>query len=393
MVAYTESSSVTLRIMERRSARVIADLDQFISCQWTERWRKHGSGQLKINAEDLKTEAVSRIVNGDAAVHIVREWQRPRDNGSIDIISDEVHGPILFYELDTDQGTWDLRFNDDRIYTAWRYIDTDAADSVDLGSVTAIEYIRSMLNSELLAPSVAARQIDVYAALAGATVGGGLVDLPVRWKRLDDIIEQACYLGDVGFVTKLNGSTVEFSAQLPTERTVGGVNAVVMNRDNAQAIIRARSDFRGVRNRITALGQGEGAARAVVTRSNTASITALGAREHVIDARDIDDTAGLNARGDAELQERIAPANTLEILGADRTFDVRPGHRITVEEYARTDSTSPDIGPVDILCVARTISLATNSEDGVRLQVGSEAPTGQSYTQSVEKRGQAAAFV
>lgn len=392
MTAYTESSRLTLRILERRSNRILADLNEFVDAQWTEYWRKHGPGQLRVNAEDLKSAAIDFIISGNAAVHIIREWQRPKNDGTVEIVTDEVHGPILFYELDTDTSVWDLRFNDDRIYTAWRFTDTDGADAVDLGSLTAIEYIRAMLNSELIAPTDSTRQIEIPAALGGLTTGGALVDLPVRWERLDDVIERACYLGNVGFVTKLNGTVVEFSAAPVVDRTSGGVRAVVMNRDNTDAIIRVRADFRGIRNSIIVLGQGEAAARTVVTRNDSESVTALGVREHAIDARHIPDTDGLNDRGDAELVQRVEAANTLEILGADQNFDVRPGEMITVEEYARRDSTSPDIGPVDILCVARTITMSSSTDDSIRLQVGSEQPTGQSYTRSVEKRAQAAAF-
>jgi len=371
---------------------MIADLDQFIDLDWTEKWRRHGAFQLRLDANTVPADVLPFITTGNAALHAIREWERPREDGTVEKVSDEVHGPILFHDLDADQELWDLRGNDDKIWTAWRFVDTDTFDRIDLGSITAIAYIRAMLNSELIAPSLAIRQIDIPVVLAGSTVGGALVDLPVRWKRLDDVIESACLLGDVGFQSVLDGTTVEFSALLSKDRTTGGIDTVIMNKDNTDAIVRSRTDYRGVRNRIVVLGQGTGSGRTVVTRSDAASQSLLGTREHVVDARHVNDTPGLNDRGDTELAERVDTADTLEVLGAERTFDVRPGDRITVEEYARADSTSPDIGPLDVLCVARTIRLSPNSEDAVRLQVGAEQPTSEKYTMAVEKRGQDAAF-
>lgn len=74
--------------------------------------------------------------------------------------------------------------------------------------------------------------------------------------------------------------------------------------------LRTKIDYAGVRNEIVVLGAGEAAARDVTRRWNTASQSAIGLRELALDARNLSTTAQYEARGDAELAKRLAPARS-----------------------------------------------------------------------------------
>lgn len=390
------ASRTTVRILERRSNRLIADLSGvFRSLHWTERFRRFGTGSFRVGAEDLPREAVVAIVQGNGAVHVVREWDELTPSGDVIPHVDEVFGPVLsatvrdgnFTVVKTDfsglrneivvlganeadlrdvtrrfdttsqsalglrelvidarhlsttaeyeakgdselaeklqpqreltsggdSGSgyeWELSFADNLVYLQWRHVDTDGEVNIDPGVVSAGEYIRSLLDSELLAPSISRRTIDVPAVKAGQTVVGGTVDLPVRWVNLADVVRQACIDGDVGIRSTVNSlKQIEYLVVPVRLRTSGGADAVIWNRENLQ-----------------------------------------------------------------------------------REFDVRPGDKITVTEYFREDSVSPDLGPIDILCVARTITVNPNESDSVRLEMGTEIPTDASLLMAVERRGQAAAL-
>jgi hypothetical protein len=114
-------------------------------------------------------------------------------------------------------------------------------------------------------------------------------------------------------------------------------------------------------------GQGEGAARTIVERSDATAITNLYRRERFIDARQLSVTASLQARGDAALQELavregmdIKPISTTWKATDGTTWDL--GDAVTIDIY-------PD-GGRQFTCDAIVTAVdVTVSADGVETVV------------------------
>ncbi len=372
----TESSEIIVRLLERKSNRTVAELSSWQSIKWTERWRRAGHGDIKVLADDVPAAAIQLLTADNLAVQIFREWYAQRSDGTESKLVDEVAGPINSYVYETGDGnSITLKFADNLTYTADRTVNTDGVANVDPGAVTAIEYVRSLLNSELIAPSDSDRAIDVPATLAGLSAGGSVVDLPVRWQLLSDAIEQACIAGEIGVRTRINSSgQIEFSALPVRDRTTGNADAVVISARNDGAVLKFSQDSRRVRNRAYVLGENEGAMREVETVTDAAFTTGDRLREIVIDARNLTTPAEYQARANTELSQRQESLRTIDVTEASREFNIRPGDKVTVSEWFRRDSSGPDI-VVDVLCLARTVSLTPGAVDKVRLEIGAEVPS------------------
>ena len=151
--------------------------------------------------------------------------------------------------------------------------------------------------------------IDVPTTFVSPHGIGSVLDLPVRWKLLSEVVRLACAAGAVGLKASVNSNLqIEYEV-LPLNDRTGGSNAVIWSRDNAEA-----------------------------------------------------------------------------------NWDVRPGDQITVEEYLREDSTSPDIGPLTQLCLARTITLSRGAPDRVRLDIGGEVPSEIDLIRGASRRSEEASF-
>lgn len=389
MPVVTRSSEVTLRVLERRSNRPVAEVPTWLGLEWTANLRRTGSGMLTVLMDDLPRDAIPFITSGNAAIYATREWWRPKPSGGSVLVRDEFWGRVGAFEVEADKGHLArLSFNDNLAYLTDRVVDCDGIARVDPGPVSAVAYIRQLLNRDLLAPTDGARALDVPAVLSGPAGGGGTVDLPVRWKMLSDAVERACYLGDVGVRAPVNASgQIAFEAFPVVDRTLGAADAVVLSQENTGSLLRVGRDWRAVKNRAIVLGAGVGAARAVTRRTDDPSRLSVGLRETVIDARHLSATDEYQARGDAELDERLAPGVVLEAHDADEPFDIRVGDRVTATEYFRTDSVSPDLGPEDVLCVSRTVRLAPGQRDLVRVELGSEPLMLAAYLRGMAEEG------
>ncbi len=372
----TESSEIIVRLLERKSNRTVAELSSWQSVKWTERWRRPGHGSIKVLADDVPAAAIQLLTADNLALQIFREWYGQKSDGTELKFVDEVAGPINSYVYETGDGnSITLKFADNLTYMADRTINTDGVANVDPGNVTAIEYVRSLLSSELIAPSDSDRAIDVPAVLAGLSAGGSVVDLPVRWQQLSDAIEQACIAGEIGVRTRINGlGQIEFSALPVRDRTTGNANAVVISARNEGAALKFAQDSRRVRNRVYVLGENEGSAREVETVTDSTFTTGDRLREMVVDARNLKTSAEYQARANTELAQRRESLRTIDVTEASREFNIQPGDKVTISEWFRRDSIGPDI-VVDVLCLARTVSLSPGVVDKVRLEIGSEVPS------------------
>ena len=82
----------------------------------------------------------------------------------------------------------------------------------------------------------AERQIDVPAVIGAYDGIGSTIDLPVRWNNVANVIREACISGSVGLRASVNDSNqIQYDVVTINDRTSGTTNAVIYNRDNADA--------------------------------------------------------------------------------------------------------------------------------------------------------------
>ena len=144
----------------------------------------------------------------------------------------------------TSQGTftWLLEFSDNLVYLSYRHIGCTGVANVDPGNVSAGNYIRTILNDNLIITQSASndnnaeRQIDVPAVIGAYDAIGSTIDLPVRWNNVANVIREACISGSVGLKASVNDSNqIQYDVVTINDRTSGTTNAVIYNRDNADA--------------------------------------------------------------------------------------------------------------------------------------------------------------
>ena len=379
-----QPSELTIQILERKSNRPVEDITPHVQAtQITERFRTFGTGSIQIRSEDISAESTALILNGNAAIKVIRDSIVVLSTGET-TFTDTITGPITratisdgdyiqqtldFHTVSnevivlgnntgasrnitrvrdtssqskigcreaivdarqtttsaertargnntladmgefervitaggTSQGafTWLLEFSDNLVYLSYRHIGCTGVANVDPGNVSAGNYIRSILNDNLIIPQSASndnnaeRQIDVPAVVGTFDGIGSTIDLPVRWNNVANVIREACISGSVGLRASVNDSNqIQYDVVTINDRTSGTTNAVIYNRDNA-----------------------------------------------------------------------------------DASFNIQVGDKITVEEYIYNDSTVPEIGPVDMLVTGRVINLRRGQTDNIRYQMGGENRT------------------
>ena len=184
-----------------------------------------GCRELVIDARDATTSA-ERTAKGNAIIVETLEAHRQIDAGG------RSRGQLV----------WELLFADHKVYLAWRHVDAAGVASVDPGNVAAGNYIRSLINDNLLLPGSAShgnfarRQIEAPAVIGTYSGIGNNIDIPVRWTNLAQSIQLACALGDVGVTSTINTSNqIEYNISAFNDRTSGTTNGVIWNRDNVEA--------------------------------------------------------------------------------------------------------------------------------------------------------------
>ena len=379
-----QPSELTIQILERKSNRPVEDITPHVQAtQITERFRTFGTGSIQIRSEDISAASTALILSGNAAIKIIRDSIIVLSTGDT-TYTDTITGPITRATLSdgdyiqqtldfhtvsnevivlgnnsgasrnitrvrdtssqsnigcresivdarqtttsaertargnktladmgefervitaggTSQGsfTWLLEFSDNLVYLSYRHIGCTGVAKVDPGNVAAGNYIRSVLNDNLIIPQSASndnnaeRQIDVPAVIGAYDSIGSTIDLPVRWNNVANVVREACISGSVGIKASVNDSNqIQYDVVTINDRTSGTTNAVIYNRDNA-----------------------------------------------------------------------------------DASFNIQVGDKITVEEYIYNDSTTPEIGPVDMLVTGRVINLRRGQTDNIRYQMGGENRT------------------
>lgn len=392
MTSTDQQSDVTVRLLERTSNRPVYELQDWQRLTFTERWRRAGSGTGLFPQHEITPEVVELIAEENLAIWIRRRIDvADLDGGGSRRVEVVFTGPIGAAEFDSEEETWHFQFHDNLIYLNDRVVNTDGVASVDPGNITAIAYIRSLLNSELLSPTDGGRAIDIPATLYGASAGGNLLDLPVRWIGLAEAVESACVAGEVGIKAVLAGRTVRYSVE-PVNVQVAGSGGEIgpVSRELTGSEINITFDYRGLRNRVYVLGQNTGASRTVRTRSGTAGGRL---RETVKDARHLSTNTELDEHGDAVLAEMAEPEIEVSINNVERMMNIEPGMKITVQQNASRQQGSVDIGPLELLVLGRTFNLRPNQADEVGLIVGHEALTAGQLFRQVARRSEQAQYV
>jgi hypothetical protein len=143
--------------------------------------------------------------------------------------------------------------------------------------------------------------ITVLSAEAAGTAGNTL-DWYCAWDNLLETLQAIADAGDGDFDVVQTGDAAFqwrwYDGQLGTDRSATVTFALEYGNMARPVYDYDRRDEAGI---VVVLGQGEGAARSTVTRTSGDSDV-----EMVADARDVETTAGLNARGDARLVKRQA---------------------------------------------------------------------------------------
>lgn len=106
----------------------------------------------------------------------------------------------------------EVQFRDLLGYLADRYVDTDTVAIIDPTSGTPAEastIIESFLDSELVNPTISRRDADYNLVVTVASPAvGALVQYPVRWRRLSDVVDTLCSMGgDLGITYALDDTT------------------------------------------------------------------------------------------------------------------------------------------------------------------------------------------
>ena len=74
-----------------------------------------------------------------------------------------------------------------------------------------------------------------------------------------------------------------------------------------------------------------------------------------------------------------------EVL-ADQDYDVRPGDRVTLEGYFRSESVVPELAPTDLLCLGRSVKLRPGRPSEIFADVGSADPDLAAVLKAQESR-------
>lgn len=167
----------------------------------------------------------------------------------------------------------------------------------------------------------------------GAT--GNTVSISSRYKNVADELEEVGRLGEMGYYIYLDTVAGKFKFDIiqVVDKTSTSLNPVIFSKhyDNIKTQDYLQSNFNSSNYAIVA-GQGEGALRTI---EEVGTATSYSKREVFIDARDIDTTAELIARGESKLAE-LEAVESFNCQIINKTFLYRVdwdlGSKITIQD-------------------------------------------------------------
>lgn len=332
------SSGPAYRLLVRDpSLRVVAEIDQYLSCTLQPRFNGLGSWVLELAAD---TEAAAALGDGCGLVAV--------RNGVV-VLS----GPMVRREdRGDDEGDFVVASGyDDTIHLsdrfaapcAWPYTAQDA----DVRAGAAESVITAYVAANAIAGGAWTGAVGGYVrdAVAGLAAApdqgrGAFVTGRARFVNLLDLLtDLALSGGDLGFrVTQSLAQTgvLSFEVYVPTDRSATAVFSREMgNLRGYEYVSEAPTG-----NAITTAGQGQGTARQFRARVDFGSIATHNRRiEIFVDRRDTATVAELDQTGDEELSRRadrgqlkLSPIDTegLSFMGADAERSYALGDRVTV---------------------------------------------------------------
>lgn len=394
-------SAVTVRIRERKTNRILADVSPgFTSVQWIDRWRRFGTGVLRIESEALPREALDAILDGNGAVNVIREWDEARPGGGVIEHTDTVDGPVLsatvrdgdFMQARTDWGSVRneivvLGANEAAARDIERRYDTTSQDSLGCREL-AVDARHLSTTAEYQARGDA--ELDERLEPQRVLTTGGARSTGLVWeiRFADNRVYLDWRVVDCDGVASVDPGNVAAGVYIE-DLVSDNLIAPTLAAHGAQArrMIDVPTTF--------------------VSPHGIGSVLDLPVRwkllSEVVRLACAAGAVGLKASVNSNLQieyevlplnDRTGGSNAViwSRDNAEANWDVRPGDQITVEEYLREDSTSPDIGPLTQLCLARTITLSRGAPDRVRLDIGGEVPSEIDLIRGASRRSEEASF-
>lgn len=191
--------------------------------------------------------------------------------------------------------------------TRWRVVVPESGnDQVSFTSARTEAVIKGLIAQSITAPTNANRDVPHVSNIATGT-RGALISFQSRLKNLGDELVSIATAQNMGWYAYYDYSANEiyFDVYEGIDRTAGQSlnNRVLLGLSYGNLLDRdLTSDYQNFANVAYTAGQGEGAARAIVT-VNDASFQGIYRHETFVDARDLDTTPELSARGLEKLAE------------------------------------------------------------------------------------------
>lgn len=315
------------------SLTITAEIDQYIGCTIQPRFNGLGAWVLEIPAD---VQAADEFVEG-AGLVVVRNGQvllsgpmtRREDHG------DEQGDRVILSGYD------DMIHLIDRDAFPCAPPFTTQADDVRVGPAESVMYGYVGDNAVAGGAWVTGPRVPVTGLSLAPDLGRGLsVTGRARFVNLMDLLtDLALSGGDLGFrvvQTLSTPPTLQFQVYVPVDRSASAVFSREMgNLRGYEYVTEAPTG-----NAIYVAGQGEGNARVIRLREDTASVALYNRRIEVfVDRRDATTTAELDQTGDEDLVRRadrgqlnLQPIDTegLSFLAADLTRGYQLGDKVTV---------------------------------------------------------------
>jgi len=282
------------------SMQRLAVLDEYTSLTWTRRWQQPNTFELHCSRYAKGAEYLVE----DNLIQIVRD-------GQVEFTAVIEHGELALDDQGRVSEVWTVRGGD--IITR-RICLPPAGQAYDERSGAAETVMKGYVTANVISPADANRAISLVSNETDQGRGSSIA-VKARYEMLVDKLEECARAGGIGWELVGISTGLQF-------KVVPGVDRSTAQSTNPPIIF--SPDFGNLKtlgyqwtmlNRATlayVAGQGEGAARQIVTVYDGTSVPAGTARrEAFIDARDLDTAAKLADRGRAKLDEQ-GPKTRLE---------------------------------------------------------------------------------
>lgn len=302
------------------------EVDDFAELEVVRRWNDIGTWMLKL---DRRSPLAGVLRQPGAGILVTRDdslW---------------MGGPWTTAEhmVTADGETLQLAGKDDNIWLARRlgspspteFVPPYTAQDYDVRTGTASTVLRAYVNANMGAGAAGVRQI-ANVTLGADPLAGGSVTGRARWQVLLPLLQELATSAGIGFNLTQASSSLQFQTFAPTDKT----GSVRFSRDLGNlAEFRYRESAPDA-NYFYVGGGGEGTARTIYERPDSASVAEWGRLEgELIDRRDTTNPTELAQSASDKIADQQAKA-TLSATLVDTSqirygFDYDLGTKVTVE--------------------------------------------------------------